>query len=555
MALHEAWQPGLILPDLILTNGRVLTMDRADTVAEAVAIKGDRILAIGSTSEIEALAGASTERVDLRGRTALPGLADVHVHLASDATRKGDAVEARDFYIPSIRSISDIQEEISARTAHTPPGNWLTVLGSPMQDFRLAEQRLPTRHDLDAAAPDHPTYMTFGAHSTVANTLALKLKGVTRDTPSPQGGTVVMDPETGEPTGLLRERAQYLVKSQDAGMSPEALAESILAQLQTCAARGVTTVHDIVINRDEVRAYQLLERSGRLPVRVQIVPRVIESSFAKESLLDLGILHGFGSDWLRVGGIKMSIDGGFTGKNAAFSEPLALAGEENPGLIRIKQDELDDTVWRYHEMGMRCCVHAIGDVALEMVLESFEKAIDRLPRQDHRHRVEHLGNWMMTPERIERTRRLGILPIANPSFLHFLGQEILDSLGPKRTEGAFPFRTLLDRGFPLAWGSDAPGYWPIDPLRDIGTVVSRSSFRGLELAPEEKITMREALRAQTVNAAYTGFQEAKLGSLEPGKLADVAVLAEDPFVFPPDQFRDLPVNLTITGGRIVHGRE
>ena len=189
MAEHEAWRP-----DLILVNGRVLTMNRSDTVAEAVAIKDDRILAVGSTREIEALAGSRTERIDLRGRTALPGLADIHVHLASDATRKGDAVEARDFYIPTIRSIADIQEEISARTAHVPPGTWLTVLGSPMQDFRLAERRLPTRHELDAAAPDHPTYMTFGAHSTVANTLALKLKGVTRDTPSPQGGTVVMDP-------------------------------------------------------------------------------------------------------------------------------------------------------------------------------------------------------------------------------------------------------------------------------------------------------------------------------------------------------------------------
>jgi predicted amidohydrolase YtcJ len=549
MLQHEARRP-----ELVLANGRVLTMDRLDTVAEAVAIKGDRILAVGSTSQIDALTGSQTERVDLKGRTVLPGLADVHVHLASDATRKAGAVEARDFYVPSIRSIADIQEEISARTAHVPPGTWLTVLGSPMQDFRLAERRLPTRHELDAAAPDHPTYMTFGAHSTVANTLALRLRGVSRDTPSPQGGTVVMDPETGEPTGLLRERAQYLVKRQDAGVTPEELAESILTELQVCAGRGVTTVHDIVINRDEVRAYQMLERSGRLPVRVQIVPRVIESSFSKESLLDLGILHGFGSDWLRVGGVKMSIDGGFTGKNAAFSEPLALDGQENPGLIRIKQDELDDTVWRYHELGMRCCVHAIGDVAVDMVLEAFEKAIDRLPRPDHRHRVEHLGNWMMTPERIDRTRRLGILPIANPSFLHFLGQEILDSLGPVRTAGAFPFRTLLDRGFPLSWGSDAPGYWPIDPLRDLGTAVARTSFRGLMLAPEEAISMGEALRAQTANAAFTGFQEAKLGALEAGKLADIAVLAEDPFAFPPDRFRDLPVDLTITGGRIVHRR-
>src|SRR4051812_11297920 len=285
MALSDVWRP-----DLILTHGRVLTMDAADTHAEAVAIKDDRIMAVGTTDEIVALAGARTARIDLQGRTALPGLADIHVHLASDASRKADAVEARDFYIPSIRSIMDIQEVISSKSAHTPSGEWLTVLGSPMQDMRLAEGRLPTSRDLDAAAPDHPTYVTFGAHSLVANSLALQTKGVTPETPSPQGGTVVVDPETGELTGLLRERAQYLVKTREAGMSAEALAEAILAELQICASRGVTTVHDIVINRDEVRAYQLLDRAGRLPVRVQIIPRVIESNFSKESLLDLGIL-------------------------------------------------------------------------------------------------------------------------------------------------------------------------------------------------------------------------------------------------------------------------
>jgi predicted amidohydrolase YtcJ len=161
---------------------------------------------------------------------------------------------------------------------------------------------------------------------------------------------------------------------------------------------------------------------------------------------------------------------------------------------------------------------------------------------------------MLTPERIERTKRLGILPIANPSFLYFLGAEIETCLGQQRTEGAFPFRTLLDQGFPLAWGSDAPGYWPIDPLRDLGAAVSRTTFRGLAVAPEQAITMTEALCAQTVNAAFAGFQEAKLGTLEPGKLADVAVLAEDPFTFPPDRFAELPVDLTITGGRVVFRR-
>jgi predicted amidohydrolase YtcJ len=539
--------------DLILVNGRVLTMDGRDTEAQALAIKAERLLAVGENREIESLAGPTTRAIDLAGQVVLPGLADIHVHLASDALQ-ADAIEVRDFFDPDMTTIQRIQERIREHATQTPPGEWIVARGSPMQDLRLADGRWPTRDDLDAAAPEHPCYVSFGAHVIVANTLALRARNVTRDTPDPQGGTVVKHPSTGEPTGVLRERAQYLVKSRAAGQQPiETMAENILLDLERAAARGVTTVHDIVVNRDEVRAYQLLEQTGRLPVRVQLIPRVIESNFSKESLLDLGLLQGFGSDWLRLGGIKMSIDGGFTGKNAAFSEPLSYHGNENPGLIRIEQDELDDTVWRYHEMGMRCCVHAIGDVALDMILEAYDKALSRLPRPDHRHRVEHFGNWMFTPERSARAKRLGILPIPNPSMLYFLGGEILETLGPKRAENVFPFRTLLDTGFPLSFGSDAPGYWPVDPLRDLGAAVARTSFDGREMSTNQAVSVKEALRAQTATAQWIGFQERKLGTLESGKLADVAVLAVDPMTYPASDFRNLPITLTLAGGKVTHG--
>jgi predicted amidohydrolase YtcJ len=542
--------------DLILVNGRVLTMDVRDTEAQALAIKDGRILAVGDNREIEALAGSLTQGIDLSQRVVVPGLADIHVHLASDAIQ-GNAVEVRDFFDTSVTSIRDIQHRIRERSTQTPPGDWIVARGSPMQDLRLAEERWPNKHDLDEVAPDNPTYVSFGAHVIVANSEALKAKGVTADTANPQGGTVVKDPTTGEPTGVLRERAQFLVKSRDAGLLDlETIAERILTDLQKAAMRGVTTVHDIVVDRDEVRAYQMLEQQGRLPVRVQILPRVIESNFSKESLLDLGLLQGFGSDWLKLGGIKMSIDGGFTGKNAAFSEPLAYHGNENPGLIRIQQDELDDTVWRYHEMGMRCCVHAIGDIALDMILEAYDKALTRLPRQDHRHRVEHFGNWMFTPERYQRAQRLGLLPIPNPSLLYFLGNEVLETLGPgsKRAENVFPFRTMLDNRFPLAFGSDAPGYWPVDPLRDLGAAVARTSFDGRELSKNQAISLKEALRAQTATAQWVGFQEKKVGTFEPGKLADVVVFGADPFDYPAGDFRNLPIDLTLVDGKITHSQ-
>jgi predicted amidohydrolase YtcJ len=547
MVLHEA-----LSADLILINGRVLTMDAHDRVAQAVAVRDGKIVAVGATAAIEPLAGASTRVIDLDGRTAMPGLTDCHVHLASGSSRAAESVECRDLYDPSIDSVAAILSRLRQWAASAPPGRWIVARGSPLADFRLRERRLPTKAELDAAAPRNPAYISFGAHVIIANTRALQERGVTRDTPSPQGGTVVKDPSSGEPTGELRERAQFLVKGREGESDPETLAERIAIELEKCSHRGVTSLHDIIITKEEVQAYQLLARTGRLPVRVQMLIRVIESNFSKHSLLDLGMVHGMGSEWLQIGGIKMSIDGGFTGKNAAFREPIAGDPDHHEGLIRIRQDELDETVALYHALGMRICTHAIGDIAMDMILDAYEKALSERPRRDHRHRVEHLGNWMMTPERVARAKKLGILPIANPPFLFFFGDPMVEMLQRRATEQGFPFRTLWDAGFPLSFGSDAPGYYPVDPLRDLGTAVAHQTLSGQSVSAGEALTRLEALRSQTINAAYTGFQEKTLGSLEPGKLADVVVLGDDPLTFAPERFQELPVDMTIVAGKIVH---
>jgi predicted amidohydrolase YtcJ len=547
MAVHHA-----LAADLLLLNGRVLTMDSPNTMAQAVAVRDGKIVAVGTTAEVESLAGAATQVIDLDGRTALPGLTDCHVHLASDSSRAVESVECRDLYDPRMDSVEALMTRIAQWSQSTPPGQWIVARGSPLADFRLHERRLPTREDLDHAAPRNPTYISFGAHVIIANTLALREGGVTRDTPSPQGGTVVKDAVTGEPTGELRERAQFLIKRRDSAVDPETLAERIAVELEKCSHRGVTCIHDIIISKEEVQAYQLLARAGRLPVRVHLLIRVIESNFPKHSLLDLGLVHGLGSEWLQIGGIKMSIDGGFTGKNAAFSEPIAGDSDHHEGLIRIKQDELDETVELYHTLGMRICTHAIGDIAMDMILDAYEKALRQRPRQDHRHRVEHMGNWMMTPERVARAQQLGILPIANPPFLFFLGDPMVEMLQRRATEQGFPFRTLWDAGFPLSFGSDAPGYYPVDPLRDLGTAVAHQTLSGQQITAGEALTIHEALRSQTRNAAYTGFQEQTLGSIEAGKLADIVVLGDDPFTFAPERFQELPIDITIAGGKVVH---
>jgi predicted amidohydrolase YtcJ len=300
--------------DLVLLNGRVLTLDRAGATAQALAVRDGRIVAIGGNDEVRPFVDGSTRVIDLAGRTAMPGLVDCHVHLASDAA-VDQAVEVRDFYT-EVHSVKDILHRMRQTSLSTPPGEWIVGRGCPMQAYRLEERRLPTKDELDEYVPMHPSFVTFGAHVLVANSLALQEKGITRDTPDPQGGVVVKDPATGEPTGELLERAQHLLKQRATGRDPEVLAESILIELEKCLTRGVTSIHDIIVSRNEVMAYQRLRQEGRLPVRVHMMIRVIESGFQRESLRDLGIMSSLGDDLLKIGGIKMSIDGGFTGKNA-----------------------------------------------------------------------------------------------------------------------------------------------------------------------------------------------------------------------------------------------
>lgn len=237
---------------------------------------------------------------------------------------------------------------------------------------------------------------SFGAHNTVGNSQALALANITRDTPDPAGGAIRRDPKSGEPTGELHERAQLILRKAAPEFNYLQLKDGIVFALKQCLERGVTKIHDIVRSGEPIRAYQELQREGRLHARVTLLPRVIESHIGSKSLIELGLITGFGDEWLRIGGVKMSIDGGITGRNACFYEPYE-DDPHNHGIIRIPQDELNETVLKCHQAGLRCCVHAIGDRAFDMGLDAYENAIQQSPRKDHRHRIEHMGNWLSTP--------------------------------------------------------------------------------------------------------------------------------------------------------------
>ena len=537
-----------VAPDLILANGRVITADANNRTFEAVAVKTGRILAVGNSSDMLDLRGARTEVIDLKGRTVIPGLTDPHVHLADDGAASLNKIDVRDFGT-NVRSIPHILEVVRAQTREVPPGSWIVGTGSPMQDFRMPEKRFPRREELDAVAADHPVSIGFGAHVTIANSQALALAHVTKETAPPGGGAIELDPTTGELTGKLIERAQYLVRDVIPAYSYEQLKEGIVHAMRRALRRGVTTIHDIVTNNETTRAYQELVLEGRLPIRASLLLRILEAKIVPESLLNLGIKTGFGNDWLKIGGVKMSIDGGITGRVAAFYEPY-VGDPCHCGLIRIPADELDETVNAYHRAGHRVCIHAIGDRAMDMALDAIEKAVTALPRTDHRHRVEHLGNWMITKERLERIRRLEVLPVPNVPFLHFIWESLLDCMGPARLDGSFGVKTLLESGIPITSGSDGPGYWPTDPLRDMGTSVSRQIWSGATIGADQAISAVDALRMFTINAAYNSFDERIKGSIEPGKLADLVVLAQDPFTIAPERIKDIPVDMTIVDGRV-----
>ncbi len=534
-------------PDLILYNGKIRTF-AGSAICEALACAGGRIVATGSSDEIRRLAGPDTESFDLEGRTTIPGLTDTHVHLSEKGTAEKELVDCRDFYV-DVNSVADILQRLANAASSAPKGSWIVAHGSPMQDFRIKDKRFPDRHDLDRAAPDHPVSISFGAHVTIGNTPALAAAKITRDTRDPAGGHIRHDRQTGEPTGELHERAQLILKKVAPEFNYLQLKDGIVFALNQCLERGVTTVHDIVRYAEPVRAYQELYKEGRMHARVSILPRVIESMIESKSLIELGLITGFGNDWLRIGGVKMSIDGGITGRNACFHEPYEN-DEHNHGIIRIQQDELNHTVQVCHDAGLRCCVHAIGDKAFDMALDAYENAIEHSPRKDHRHRIEHMGNWLATPKLIQRMVRSGIVAIPNIAFAYYIGDAILDCVGERRLTKAFPFRTLLKNGVIIAGGSDSPGYWPVDPLRDIATAASRKMRWGDVWVPEERISVSEAFAMHTTTASWVGFEENDKGTLEVGKLADIAVLAEDPFDIQPERIKDLKVEMTVVGGEV-----
>ena len=516
-------------------------MDPAQPTVEAFGVIDERIVATGSITDVEAALPRGYQRLDLSGATCLPGFNEAHNHMINFGIVLGQ-VNCR---YPAVRSIEEIVQRFAERASQTPAGQW--IRGRGYDDNVLAEHRHPTRSDLDRASTVHPLVLTHSSgHMLVANSLALQLAGVTRETPDPPGGHIVRD-EHGEPTGLLQENAMELVERVIPAPTLDDMVEALRRCNDAYVAAGITSSQDAGSDHPlQVEAYQRAVERGVLKLRTSMMIR----HQLLPHLLGLGIKQGFGDDRLRIGPVKLFADGSLIGRTAAVSRPfLNDPRPDNYGITIWTQEELDELVWQAHAAGFQVATHAIGDRAIEMVLDAYERALARLPRPDHRHRIEHCG--VLRPDLIDRIARLGVLVVSQPIFIAEYGDGFIRHLGLERIQLTYPFRILLDAGIRLVFSTDCP-VSAYQPLRCIQAAVLERTASGRSYALEEAITVEEALPLYTVNGAYATFEEHRKGTLRPGMLADFVVLERDPRTVDPEELADLRVLRTVIGGKTVY---
>jgi predicted amidohydrolase YtcJ len=528
-------------PDLIVTGGTVHTMNPDQPRATALAIAGDTILAVGDDDTAEALAGPSTVRFRLNGRTAVPGFNDAHIHLWKEGMLLTQ-VNARPAMAPSIEALVDA---FAARAAQTPAGQWIE--GRGYDETRLDERRHPTRHDLDMAAPGHPVVLgrTCG-HIIVANSRAMELAGITAATPDPPGGEIDRD-QRGEPTGVLRETAMALVRSIQPPPTEEALAAALIGAGRKCLALGITSVGEPGVDPRTVAVYRRLDEQGRLPLRCDVMAMTILPS--GERAAPPQPWHGH---LAKCDTVKLFSDGGLSSGTAALSIPYR--NRHDCGLPRFPAEQLADEVRLIYDAGLSVAVHSIGDRVIGELLDAFERLnVERSNVQRsnvQRLRIEHFG--LPNPQHLARAHALGVMTATQPSFLYDLGDTILYHLPEELVPQCYPFRAMIEAGMVVSFSSDGPVIGDINPLLGMQSAALRRARSGRAIAPEQAIGVDQALWCFTAGSAIVGGHAGRLGRLAPGYLADLAILSGDPLGTPPEKLLDIHVEQTFVSGKVMY---
>ena len=539
-----ATKPPSVPPDLVLYNGKIVTVDPSFSIAQAVAIGSGRFVAVGTNDAVRQTAGPATRQMDLGGRTVIPGLMDGHLHNAGG----GPGVD-----LSRVRSIDDLFAAVEARAKKAGPGE-LIVSNSDWHEAQLREKRLPQLKELDRVAPRNPVVLVRGGHEYIINSAAAKRWNITRDTQSPPGGEIGHEPD-GELNGELVDTARNLVQLPP---PPKLTPEAIERQLRLLNTVGLTSVRipgSFQFGGDQVTAYRMfqqLKAEGRLTLRVNYLMRIFDFSSVEKVralIASWNIKPDEGDDWVRIGGMKTLVDGGFEGGHMRepYAEPYGRGGKFK-GIEVVPRSQYIPVVLELNRLGWRVATHAVGDAAVDEVLDAYEAADRERSIKEKRWTIEHY--FIARPDQFARVRALG-LAISAQDHLYLAAPSVAKYWGRERAEQVTPMRTFLDQGFLVAGGTDSPVI-PYNPFWAMYHFITRDTISDGVYGANQRISREEALRVYTINNARLTFEESQKGSIEPGKLADLVVLSADYLTVPEKDIESLKALATMVGGRFVY---
>jgi len=536
-------RPARVGADLVITRANIWTGEATQPGATALAIVGDRIVAVGGADEIEHWRGSTTNVINAEGRRVLPGFNDSHVHFVDGGTQL-DSVDLKDADSPE-----ELARRIGAR-AKSKPGEW--ILGGDWDDQRWTPPQLPTRALVDDVTNGTPVFVSrYDGHMALANAAALGRAGVTERTPDPPGGVIVRDAK-GNPTGVLKDAAMGFVTRVIPNKTPDERLRAVKRAMEHAASLGVTSVQDMNPSYDDVAVYAEIANRGEMTVRIYAAP--METGFYDQA--KIGIHRSFGSSWLRLGAVKGYADGSLGSTTAYFFQPYTDAPNTR-GLLSEEMQPVEDMRTRLmaaDRAGLQLCIHAIGDAGISQILDVFEDVVRANGDRDRRLRIEHAQH--IAPKDFDRFASLKVIASVQPYHAIDDGRWAERRIGPERIKTTYAFRTLLDKGVHLSFGTDWP-VAPLNPMLSLYAATTRATLDGKNpdgWVPEQKIAIADAVAAYTRAAAFAEFQERDKGTIARGKLADLVILTGDILAIPPAQIKDVRVLTTIVGGKVVYQR-
>ena len=527
---------GKMTPEIILYNGNIFTVNPHEPKAQAMAIAGGRLIAVGGNVDVLSMATAKTKKIDLGNKTVLPGFIDSHSHPASSGLMHLKRIDC------DLRSIKEIKEAIQKRISGTPKGSW--ILGFKYDDTKTSEGRKINKVDLDEVAPDHPVLINHrGGHTNYCNSAALKLAQVNESTPNPQGGEFERGAD-GKLTGCIKESANDVFdKLIPDSTTRDERREGVKLITKMMTKTGVTSVTDALGSPDDLQAYQDAYESGDLSMRIYCM--IYYAHIA--TMIAAGVRTGMGNDWVKIGGMKMTCDGSISERTARLSQPY-IGRPNDYGILVMNEEQMYPYAKKAYDAGWQIGIHANGDVGIDTTLKLYERLYKEKPKSDPRFRIEHCT--MINDNLIQRMKTLGVIPTPFSTYVYYHGEK-MKQYGEERLKYMFALKSFVNAGIRPTQASDYPP-GPFEPMMALQSSVTRTDIKGNVWGANQRISVEEAVKIGTVNGAYASFEENSKGSLEEGKLADLVVLGRDPFNEDPSTLITIPIERTMVGGQWVY---